>query len=409
MKSCALCAADGLEPMFTLPSIPLSHHLRKSAADPDPRFDLVFAHCQICGLLQIANPVDASTIYSDADTYTTGFQKPRHLDDLITTAIARQDPGSVLDVGCNDGALMLKLKEHAYGKIAGVELNAAAALQAYQKGFPTHVGAFDAECAAMHVAMDGPVDTVYCRHVIEHVPDIGAFMMAIRMVLRDGAQLVIELPEVEEALRAGSPAILWEEHVSYLSAPLARYMLERFGFEITDERRYAFGGGSIAFVARKVQVPALALPPASGRYPLIFKKRMDAQCGALRELVTTARARGYQIAMYGAAPRSVMVAAVAGIGDMLDVVLDDRADLWGRLFPGTNCTITHLGAASLSVGARTLCLLGVGAENEHRVIPRVGGGAVDPVFVSCFPPRDTLASIEAARREIVGSPAKAAA
>src|SRR5208282_5180191 len=97
-RSCRLCQGQDLSEALLLDRMPVSHHLRRHASEPDPRFSLRFEICKSCGLFQIVDPVPAALIYSEADTYTTGFQKPRHLDDLITTAIACDDPGRALDV-----------------------------------------------------------------------------------------------------------------------------------------------------------------------------------------------------------------------------------------------------------------------------------------------------------------------
>lgn len=401
MSKCALCATVGLAPLFTLPNIPLSHHLRKSEAEPDPRFTLEFASCPKCGLMQITNPIDPGTIYADADTYTTGFQKPRHIDDLITTAIARQDPGSVLDVGCNDGALMEKLKDQGYRVIVGIEPNRVAAEKAFATGHYVFRGYLNEAWANK---FKGEFHAIYCRHVIEHVTDIGAFMRAIRTVLRDDGQLVIEMPDCEEAFALGSPAILWEEHVSYFTPALLSYMLHSFGFDITDQRRYAFGGGSMAVVARKRNKAAafgssFGLAAEGKIVANHFGERLEAQMRALNSLINKARYHGYTILMYGAAPRSVMVAAVCQIADVIDVVVDDRIDLRGRLFPGTRLPIQAVRDVR---DQPTLCLLGVGAENEAKVRARLNEWCKQAVYVSLFAPRDTLASIEAARRQIEG-------
>src|SRR5262245_26207834 len=107
---CRLCGGRHLSHLLSLEDLPISHRLRKSPGDADPRFTVSFDNCEDCGLLQIVDPISPDKLYGDTDTYTTGFQKPRHLDDLITTAVARRDPGRAIDVGCNDGSLMEKLR-----------------------------------------------------------------------------------------------------------------------------------------------------------------------------------------------------------------------------------------------------------------------------------------------------------
>ncbi len=114
------------------------------------------------------------------------------------------------------------------------------------------------------VVKHGAFDTVRLRHVVEHVSDLDGFFAGIRTLQRDDGLLVLELPEVEESFRLGSPAILWEEHVNYFTPALAEHMLRRFGFEICDRCNYVFGGGSMAFVARKEALRS----PARSSFPI---------------------------------------------------------------------------------------------------------------------------------------------
>jgi methylation protein EvaC len=405
-RQCCLCGSRDLSRLFTLDGLPISHHLRKKAADPDPRFAVGFERCAGCGLLQIVDAIPADLLYAEADTYTTGFQRPRHLEDLITTAVARQDPGKVIDIGCNDGALMEVLARAGYTEIVGIEPNAVAAGIAAGEGHKVLTRYLDRNTAASLVEEHGPFDTAYARHVVEHVRDLDGFFAAIRTVLRPGGLFVMELPEVEEAFALGSPAVLWEEHVNYFTHDLAEYMLKRFGFRVLDRRRYIFGGGSVAFVARMEAVPSPAAmrppdPAANTELLRVFVEGIERQKAGLKDLVSQAHARGYKVAMYGAAPRSCMVASTCGIAEAIDLVIDDRADIQDRLMPATQRVIRPLSAVAGKIGPKVLCLLGVGSENEFKVRAKIGKAtSADFVFVSLFPPRNTLESIAAARQAI---------
>jgi SAM-dependent methyltransferase len=404
-RLCRLCRGTRLEPLLSLDGIPISHYLRKRREDPDPRFRLAFEYCAACGLLQIADAIPADLIYGETDTYTTGFQKPRHLDDLITTTIARQDPGRAIDIGCNDGAFMEALKRAGYAHPVGIEPNRVAAAAASAKGFKVYNDYLTRDLAMRAAAEDGPFDAVFLRHVVEHVGDLDAFFAAIGDLLRDGGLLVMELPYVEEAFGLGSPAILWEEHLSYFTEAQAAYLLARFGFRICDSRRYVFGGGSSAYVAQKLGpgagAPARPDPAASIAMLRRFAERLARQRGELGRLVGEAKAAGYKVAIYGAAPRSCLVVAACGIADAVDFVIDDRAEIQNRLMPGTDRVIRPLSDLGAAPGDKLLCLLGVGSENEFKVRAKLEA-AIGPalVSVSLFPPRDALQSVAAASRLI---------
>jgi SAM-dependent methyltransferase len=408
-RQCCLCKGRNLSLLFDLNDLPISHFLRKKRDDPDPRFSVGFENCEDCGLLQIVDPIPADLIYGEADTYTTGFQQPRHLEDLITTTVARQDPGRAIDIGCNDGSLLEVLRRAGYAKVVGIEPNPVAASMARKKGHQVYTSYLTKELATQIVADCGEFDTVYLRHVVEHVSDLGAFFEALRVLLRPAGLLVLELPDVEEGFALGSPAVLWEEHVSYFTQALAEYMLERFGFHISDRRRYVFGGGSIAFVAQKKDIPVsctIPRPDPSATLELLrgFVIGMERQKSEIRSVVSLARSSGYKVLIYGAAPRSCLLVSAGRIAEMIDFVVDDRQDIQHRLMPGTDCFVGTLADVAQSAGSKLLCLLGVGAENEFKVRAKIEA-AIDAsfVFVSLFPPRNTLESLAEARRAIAAS------
>jgi SAM-dependent methyltransferase len=402
--ACRLCGHPDLAPALLLEHMPVSHYLRKSGEEPDPRFPLPFESCQGCGLLQIVDPVSPEVLYRTTDSYLTGFQRPRHIDDLITTAIAYEDPARVVDIGCNDGALMDALARYGYGPVVGIEPNKTAAAAASRVGHVVYQDFLSLDLAERLVAGHGAFDAAYLRHVAEHVGDLAGFFADVRRLLRDGGLLVMELPQVEAGLARGNPAILWEEHVNYFTEPLAVHLLERYGFAILDRRHYAFGGGSVAYLARKGAEPAAIAPPRPQpalRLTRRFAAGLKRYRAALRRVVAKAKAAGYGVVMYGAAPRSCMVAGVCGISDAIDHVVDDRVEIQGRLMPGTAREIRSLDAACADIEVPLLCLLGVGSESEYKVRARLAAHLrTPPVCISLFPPRDTLASIASAQAKI---------
>jgi hypothetical protein len=69
--------------------------------------------------------------------------------------------------------------------------------------------------------------------------------------------------------------------------------------------------------------------------------------------------------------------------------------------PGTPNVVRPLAEVAGVVGAKLLCLLGVGSENEFKVRTRIEETvSAEVAYVSLFPPRDMLQSVDAARRAI---------
>jgi SAM-dependent methyltransferase len=405
-RSCNLCGKTNLAEAIDLGWMPLTHQLRTDPDIPEKTYPVQFHLCMDCELLQMGDPIPADALY-DADTYTTGFQKPKHIDDLICTAITHRDPESVLDVGCNDGSLLQALKAHGFMTVAGIEPNPHAAAIARERGFAVETNYLCAESTTRLLAGRPRFGAIFARHVLEHVTNLADFFACIDRLLADDGLFVIELPHVETGLFANNPVILWEEHVNYFTEACVRRMLASYGFEVIDHRYYAFGGGSVGFIARRSKVPATDLKGAGG-FPLAYYQRYD---GAIRELkgrlndvITLARVRGFTIALYGAAPRSCILVNYAHLGDLIDVVIDDRAEIQERIMPGTRLPIRGLAQAQLPEGQPLLVLLGVGAESEHKIMEKLWRSLpIDVVSVSLFPPRNIWKSLDQAREAIEGS------
>ena len=279
--------------LLQLEGLPISHDLRLGDSGRDPGLSVRFDGSRTCGLLQIVEAPPLDLLYSWADADMTGIQKLRHFDDLIATTIARQDRGRAVDVGCNDGAFLEALGRAGYTDLVGVEPNKAAAAIARDLGHNVHVGFLTSSLADRLVAEGGRFRTVFLRHVVEHVSALDEFFDAARRLLTEDGVLVVELPEIEETLFLGSPAILWEEHLSYFSSGLAEHILEQYGFAVSDRRRYAFGGGSLSYVARKGPSPGprpVPAPKAAEAVALLqdYASGLRRQAATLAEVVVVA-------------------------------------------------------------------------------------------------------------------------
>lgn len=402
-QSCRLCAQPSLFDLGEFASLPLAHVLSRSPDHISPRVDTKLEGCSGCGLLQLVHSSDISdAAYGDNEDYLTGFQQPKHIDDLLVTSAAIADPEQVIDIGCNDGTLLRRLGDFGYTGLVGVEPNKVAANIAKASDLPIYVDYLTYELSEKIVLEHGQFDAAFCRHVVEHVPDLDGFFQSARLLLKDNGLFVVEVPYVERAMAQGNPSILWEEHVSYFTQDQMRYLLSKQGFEILEERVYAFGGGSMAFVARKkADLPQVSTPPDFAKNAT---KKFVADMGVyktkLQQLVSSAQEAGRDIIMYGAAPRSVVVAHCTDIANDLTAVIDDRAEVQERYWPGTSLLVGVLKDLEQRP-AGPLVLLGVGAENEFRVRAKTDAHYdKPPIYVSLFTPRDSLGSIETALSEV---------
>lgn len=403
ISGCHLCGGMDLEKVIDLGDMPISHNLRTSLATEERTYPIYFHYCHTCGLLQIRDPIPPNELY-DAETYSTGFQKPKHIDDLIVTALSYNPPGNVLDIGCNDGSLLRSLDNYGFPELVGIEPNSHAANIARQnQHHHIYTDYLNIPLANTLQNRHSKFDFIFARHVLEHVIDIKNFFASIEMLLSDNGLFIMELPHVETGFEAANPVILWEEHVNYFTECSVAAMFRHYGLQIIDKRHYAFGGGSVAFIARRQKAEVLDVQAAKGHqlsYYQNFAHRIEHLKTELCELIAKAKSNGYEVALYGAAPRSCTMVNFVTCGTEIDYIIDDRADIHGRYMPGTNKLITALDKCVFK-GQPLLVLLGVGAENEHKVLAKLGLTlGYSPISVSLFPPRNVYDSIKFASTQI---------
>lgn len=401
--TCRLCGQATLDEFVDLGRLPASHGFRKDTSVEEMRFPFVVHDCRNCGLLQIVDPIPAETLYADSPLYVTSVQRQPHFAELITTLLAYTDAQSVIEIASNDGAFLEDLANAGFAPTVGIEPNRTVSKMAQDRGLEIHTEFLSEELSRKLVEKHGQFDLAVARHVVEHLPDLDLFFRGLDILVAPDGYFLIELPYVEAGLDAGIPCAMWEEHVNYFSEPLIIDMLRNHGFEPVEKRYYGFGGGVVGFVARRStsRPTTKTWRGASADSRSGFAAKIDAFGAQLRDTISACHAAGGQVAVYGAGNRTCTNLNVAGVGDDIDLVIDDRADLKSWLLPGSECAIRPLDDVPTPT-IPTLILLSVGAEAERKVkrkvLDRFGDDAPITFATLVFPgdSRGELASAQAA-------------
>lgn len=186
---------------------------------------------------------------------------------------------SVLDVGCGDGTLLYQFRNR-FEHLIGLEYSSDRLAQASRKLGKLRFQALLGSAEAIPLA-EGSVDRVICSDVIEHVPDVYAATLEMYRVLKPGALLVINTPNVafikkrlalalgrfpstsqpNEGL--GSDLLFDGGHLHYFTFRSLGLVLERAGFTLESRKGYGQWGvlqsfrppllsGGVQWVARKL-------------------------------------------------------------------------------------------------------------------------------------------------------------
>ena len=201
------------------------------------------------------------------------FAAARREVPLVRRMLARRHSsrGCLLEVGASYGAMLAALRDDGWDVI-GTELDRRAAEQAHARY------GIDVRFEALAVVPDkGPLDAVVLFHVIEHLPEPEAFLVALRAQLKCGGTLLLKTPNGGSWL-AEHVQGWWEwfappEHVHVFSPVSLDLVLKRAGF-VPDYTTTRLGDAHpVTFELLRVGARRAlgrggeARPPASGGLP----------------------------------------------------------------------------------------------------------------------------------------------
>jgi len=138
------------------------------------------------------------------------------------------DNKSVLDFGCGNGGFLLKARKKA-NKIVGIEP---------AKSLKSHFLKNEIVVHSNIDALSETFDIFTIFHVLEHIPDPRELLVKLGERLKEGGQLIIEVPSSDDALlrlykcKLFSYFTYWSCHLFLFSAKNLKFLGEESGFKV---------------------------------------------------------------------------------------------------------------------------------------------------------------------------------
>ena len=346
--ACPVCAGADLTELFHLASIPTNNAILcddVTAARSWPVGSLRLVVCHGCGFIFNAD-FDAHQVeYSGRIEETQSFSAHfvRYAQWLAGEWIDRYDlhDKTILEVGCGKAeflAMMCGLGDNrGIGYDPGVHLDrvddqAGARLTLVPELF----GDDDLGVEA---------DALVCRHTLEHLPDVHAFLsMLYRWAAqRDQAPVVlVEVPDVERVLDEVAFWDVYYEHCSYFTADTLRFAFERAGFEVIDIRR-AYDDQYLVLEARPRPIGAGGAVSdrrrADAADETVARARRFAE--QYRSITSVCRANlqrlvdaGDRVVLWGGGAKAVSFLTSLDVGDLVDFAVDVNPNKQGKFLVG---------------------------------------------------------------------------
>jgi novobiocin biosynthesis protein NovU/D-mycarose 3-C-methyltransferase len=321
------------------------------------RYPLRLCLCESCGLVMLDEVVPPDLLFRDYH-YLTSASQPLidHFGELAADCRSRGavHPGSkALDIGANDGSLLLELQKIG-ARPLGIDPALNAVEKARQRGITVLPLLFNEAVAHDLAPRIGVFDLITCTNVFAHTHEVRSFLNGIDRLLAPGGLVIMEVAHLLDMVVKTQFDVIYHEHVSYFSLrPLTRLFADH-GFELFDARKVLTQGGSLRIYARRKsgnpaerseQLQAIRREEDENHiHELATLQRFAEDVRRfrtdLRELVSDIRRRDLKIVGLGAPAKGVILLNSCEIGaDDIAYIVDSTELKQGRLLPGTGIPV----------------------------------------------------------------------
>lgn len=357
MKEPARCRACGQETvdLFSLGRIPPVNGFSASS-NSDNALPLDVVVCVNCWLCQLSEVPDPELLFRDYKHFS-GASKGnlQHLDSVATT-LALSTPADrrarVLEIGCNDGSLMLRLRDRGYDCI-GVD-PAKNMQQVHEKtGLTVVYDFFDERLAADLLRSKGPFDAILALNVLAHFPTFMSAFKGIRLLLAPRGILHMEVANATETLANGRFDTIYHEHVCNYTLTSIDAVLRLAGLRGIQAEKIDTQGGSLRVLAvrddsdlktsetyRNLINEDKAQGVNTRSFYLTVKARTEASIASLSNAYADFCRGGAPVLLLGAPARGVVMCNSTVLRDFRHLhCIDDTPAKHGCVIPGTSTPV----------------------------------------------------------------------
>jgi SAM-dependent methyltransferase len=341
--TCPACRGERLSEIYRLSAIPVQSCVlldNREEALAFPRHELVLTFCEACGFIFNAafdlSLVDYASPTEESQHFSGTFN--RFAKELIAEIASLYDLEGkhTLEIGCGKGDFLRELAQQTKTIGLGVD---PGFIPERLLGASGHEIAFQREYFNPSTIKFAP-DFVVCRHTLEHIPEVGAFMAGIAEVVdgRTEVGILFETPDVRRVLATGAFWDIYFEHCSYFTLGSHARLFRRAGLNVTR-----------LYLAYHDQYIIQYAEPGSGGNPLPQEDDLSALRALAAEFpakVAEIRAHwtafvhdcysaGSRVAIWGGGSKGVSFLTTNELTDEVAQVVDINPYKQGKFLPGT--------------------------------------------------------------------------
>ncbi len=246
IKFCRGCKSENIDEVFYFGNMPLAGDFRKINDKKIRKLPLTLMSCKECGLLQVKESVSSSLLFanysytsSSSQSLVNHFKKQAK---IFSSFLDQYD--KVFEIGCNDGALLLQLKELGIDVI-GVDPSNIAFDASLKNDFTLYNNFFTKETAKKMISEFGKAKLIIANNMFAHLDSFDEIMNAVDMALTEDGIFSVEVHYQKDLIEKRQFDTIYHEHTCYHNINTLEKIVSRFNFEAFDAYKIKSHSGSI--------------------------------------------------------------------------------------------------------------------------------------------------------------------
>jgi hypothetical protein len=337
---CQICESQRLRSLLFLGYVPPVNTMPQVGEPPveQPAFPLEWLRCDDCGLVQIGLEVSPEVLFPYSYPYLSGTTRilRENFADLYRESapmVGLRADELIIDVGSNDGSLLINYKEGGH-RVLGIEPSRAAEV-AQSRGVDTLIDYFGIETARKVRAQHGAAKIVTAANVFAHIGDVHSVTAGVVELLAPDGVFISESHYLLDLVETVQYDTIYHEHLRYYALGSLEALLNRHGLEVFHVKRIPTHGGSIrVYAARPGKYPVNVSVAerrehekrngiTGGETLASFRDRVAHSKLALYQLIASLKKPGVRIYGIGAPSRASTLINYVGLDDgIVDAVME---------------------------------------------------------------------------------------
>ncbi len=201
-------------------------------------------------LVSISKRIPSKIMFDAKYPYRSSMSNTmrKSFKDLASEIKKRFNPRILLEIGSNDGALILNFNKN---NVIGVEPCKNLAKITKKKNYETYDNYWNFELSKKLKKKFKSIDLIYSANTLTHISDLNNVFKSINHVLSKKGILIIEDPSLLECIKKNSYDQFYNEHIYLFSAISVKNLLKNYNLEIFDIKKLSTHGGSLRYYIKR--------------------------------------------------------------------------------------------------------------------------------------------------------------